>query len=303
MTSNTLTMQVYLLSLMLVGLICAKTRIIEDHTRSSLSDLILNVFLPCTILSSFFGSNRSQFLSLGAVLLISAGVLLFGYVLGNYVLYRKVGPEQKKVLLYATIISNATFVGNPVVESIYGLDALIYSAAYLIPIRVALWTAGIALFAGGKGNIKKIIFHPCLIATYLGFLVMGTGFQPPLLLARITSGLGNCTTPVSMIVVGSILGTVRPQHVFSKLTAYYSFIRLIFIPLTLLGVLMILRPAPIISGVTIILSGTPAAATTPILADKYGSDRELASKIIFLSTVLSIVTIPGLLFLLQHLLP
>jgi predicted permease len=284
---------------MLVGFITAKIRIVDEHARSSLSNLILDVFLPCNILSSFFGTNRSQLPSLGIIFLISAGNLVFCFFLSK-LLYRKVDAEQKKVLLYATIISNASFLGNPVIESIFGFEALIYSAAYLVPLRVALWTVGIMIFSGGKSSMKQILFHPCLVATFLGILVMISGFTSPSLVSRVVFSLGNCTTPVSMIVVGNVLGLVEPRKLITRLTVYYTFIRLVLIPFSLMGVLLVFRPAPVVAGVPVILSGMPAAATTSILANKYGSGSELASKIIFMSTLLSVVTIPVLVWLLER---
>ena len=299
-TSSTFEMQIVLLCLILVGLLCAKARLVEEQGRSTLSDLILNVFLPCNILSSFFETSRSELPSLGIVFIISTGTLTLCFLLAKYLLYRKAGAEQKKVLIYATIISNASFLGNPVIESIYGHGALIYSAAFILPLRVALWTVGISLFAETKVGIKKLLFHPCLVATYLGFLVMVTGFSTPPLLSRLVFSLGDCTTPVSMIVVGSILGMVKPKQLFTPLTLYYTFIRLVLIPLALMGILFIFRPGPMIQGVSVILSGTPAAVTTSILADKYKSDSKLAGKIVFSSTLFSIVTIPLLIWLLQY---
>jgi len=292
-------MQLILLGMILVGVITAKTGMVDNNSRSSLSDLILNVFLPCNILSSFFDASRSELPSLGIILAISTFTLLFCYVLSKFVLYRKEGVEQKKVLLYATIVSNASFIGNPVIESIFGNEALIYSAIYLIPLRVALWTVGIAIFSGAKGSIRMIVFHPCLVATYIGLFIMVSGFSTPGLVSVLTFGLGNCTTPISMIVVGNILGSVEPKKILGKLPFYYTFIRLVLVPFSLLGILLVLRPLTVITGVSVILCGTPAPVTTTILADKYGSDSELASKIVFSSTLLSIVTLPVLIWLLR----
>jgi len=294
-------MQIFLLCLVFVGVITVKAHIVDEHSRASLSDLVLSVFLPCNILSSFFGTSRSQLPSMGILFAISLGVMTLCFVLGQYVLYRKTGLEQKKVLVYATLISNATFLGNPIVESVFGHDALPYAAAYLVPLRVAIWTVGLALFAGGKGNLKKVIFHPCLIATYAGLLVMATGFTPPALVSRLASSLGNCTTPVSMMVVGCVLAMVDPKKLVTKLIMYFTFIRLALIPLLVMGFLFLFRPDPIVSGISVILSGMPAGVTTSILADKYKADRELASKIVFVSTLLSIVTAPVLAWLLQYL--
>jgi len=296
--SNLLQMQIILLTLMAVGLICYKVKIIDDRSRSSLSELVLNVFLPCTTLASFLNTDPSKIGSMGVILAVSVGVLTFAFLISKP-LYMKFNPEQKKVLTYATIISNANFLGNPIIESIYGLDGLSYTAVYLIPVRVTILSLGIMIFAGGKGNVKKIIFHPCLIATYLGFAAMVTGFEAPPLFSKIILMVGSCTTPVSMIVVGSILGLVEPKKLVSVLAFFYSFIRLIFIPLVVLGIMLLIRPDPMVIGVTVVLSGTPAPITTTILASKYKSDSVLASKMLLVSTIISMVSIPALLWLLQ----
>ena len=107
-TFNVLMMQIFLLCLMLVGAITVKVRIMDEHSRTSMSDLVINVFLPCNILSSFFNTDSSQLSSFGIMLVISLGVIVLSFVLSQYVLYRKVSPEQKKVLMYATIVSNAS---------------------------------------------------------------------------------------------------------------------------------------------------------------------------------------------------
>jgi predicted permease len=192
-------------------------------------------------------------------------------------------------------------LGTPIVESIYGLGALVYSAVYLAPLRISLWSLGVAIFSGKKASIKKIAFHPCLVATYLGILLMLTNFKPPQLVSRLIVSLGNCTTPLSMMVVGSVLGMIKPKQLFSGLTLYFTLIRLILIPLMVIGLMMIFRPDPVVAGVSVILSAAPAPVTGSILATKYGSDRELASQIVFTSTLFSIITIPFILWLLRFL--
>ena len=301
--SNMFMMQIFLLCLVLVGIITVKAHIVDEHTRSSFSNLILSLFLPCNILSSFIGSRRSQFHSMQVIFIISLGVMILCFLLSKYVFYRRIGAEQKKVLLYATLISNASFIGNPVVESVFGADALVYASAYLIPLRVALWTVGLAVFTGGKGNFKKIFFHPCLIATYIGILMMLTGFIPPVLVSRLVFSLGNCTTPFSMMVVGNILALADLRKLISRITVYFTCIRLVLIPFIVMGILLIanqwLKMDSIIPGIVVILSGMPAAVTTSMLADKYNADKEMASNIIFVSTVFSIATVPLLLWILK----
>ncbi|MCL2065869.1 MAG: AEC family transporter [Treponema sp.] len=291
-------MQIFLLCLIAVGFLTTKAHIIDERARSSLTDLILSVFLPCNIVASFFGTSRSQLPSLGIMLIISLGTMALGFALAH-LFFRKAGTEQKKVLLYAALIPNASLLGNPLIESIYGTGGLAYVAAYLIPLRMALWSLGLAIFTVERGSLRKIVFHPCLIGTYIGLIVMITGFSPPVLISRLVLSLGNCTTPISMMVVGSILGLTKIKYLFSRITISFSFLRLVLIPLMVMGILLLFRPDPLITGISVVLGGTPAGITTVILADKYGSEKELASKIVFVTVLLSMITIPALVWLLH----
>ena len=296
-------MQIFLLCLIIIGFLCVKFRLIDDNSRSTLSELILNIFLPCTILTSFFGTSRSELPSMGLIFIISLGTLVLGFGMAN-LLFRKKGTQQRKVLFYAMMIPNASFLGIPLVESIYGAGGLAYTAAYLIPLRTAIWSLGLAIFTG-KGDLKKIFIHPCMIATFLGLLGMLLDFKPPFLVERLTVSLGNCTTPLSMMVVGCVLASINAKQLFNPLALYFSFIRLIAMPLIVLCILYFLRAInpnmSLITGISVIMTGTPAGVTTAILADKYGADSELASKIVFMSTLFSMLTIPALVFLLSSL--
>jgi predicted permease len=295
-----LTVQLFLLGLMLIGFATVKAGLLDASARSSITELILCVFLPATIVSSFFGSDLSQLPSLVGMIAISFGILLISLVL-SLVLYRRVGKEQKKVLMYATLVTNASFMGNPVIESLFGLASMTYVAAYLIPFRVAIWTVGLAIFTGsGKGNIKKVALHPCMIATYLGFVVMATGFTAPEAVSRIVFSLGSCTAPLSMMMVGGILATVDLKKIISGLAVYYTVLRLALIPLLIMVILLALRVESTVLSISVLLCAMPAGATTSILAERYGADKELASRITFLSTVMSIVSIPLLFWLLQQ---
>jgi malate permease and related proteins len=73
---------------------------------------------------------------------------------------------------------------------------------------------------------------------------------------------------------------------------YYSAIRLLGIPLLILFVMKGLGCDALLTGVTVLLAAMPAGSTTVLLADSYGGNSEYASACVFLSTVLSLVTLP-----------
>ncbi|MDR1430054.1 MAG: AEC family transporter [Spirochaetaceae bacterium] len=293
-----ITMQFLLLCLMGVGVLTEKFHLVDNHSRNTLSGLVINVLLPCNIIASFTGGSAENLLPLILVLCVSFGIIVFTYILGKFLLFRRYGGEQKKVLFYATLISNASFLGNPMAESIYGFGALTYASVYLLPVRITLWTLGLTIFAGAGKKPLRVIFHPCLAATYIGILIMAAGLTLPELPRRLVFSLGNCTTPFSMLVIGHILAQADPKKMFTKTVLYYSFIRLVFIPLAVLCVVVLLKLDPLSAGVSVVLSGMPAPTTVSIMADTYNSDRELASRLIFVSMLCSLVTVPALAWLL-----
>jgi predicted permease len=301
--------QVFLIALMSIGVILAKIKLVDKPGVSTLSNMVIYLLLPCNILSSFFSAGgRDMLFSLGQIILISVFLSAATYFLGKYVFFRSMPPEQKKVLHFSTFVSNAAFLGNPVVESIYGLPGLAYASAFLLPMRIVMWTFGLALFIGtedrkGSGGIVKILLHPCLVATYLGAIVLITGLKPGAFISRLAFSVGNCTTPISMIVVGLILAQVKLKNILSKTVFYYAFLRLVLLPLALLGVLLLLKPDTLVMGVAVALTGMPAPANASILANKYHSDSELTSKMLLVSVVLSMLTIPAWVMLIRYIAP
>ncbi|GHV26861.1 permease [Spirochaetia bacterium] len=304
-----LSTQLLLVALMGVGVVIAKTGLVDKQGTATLSGLVLNLLLPCNILSSFFDSGgRDMLFVLGQIMIISACVTMAAYFLGKYVFFRSQPLEQQKVLRYGILISNAAYLGNPVIESIYGLSGLIYASAFLMPMRLIMWSLGLAIFTGkgdGPGaGIKKIILHPCLVATYAGLVILVSGWKPPALINRLVFTVGDCTTPFSMIVVGLILARIQLRNIITKTVLYYTFLRLLFIPLMLLGVLLLLnadflRIDPLVMGIAVALTGMPAPAAASIMANKYHSDSELASKMLLVSVLLSMLTIPAWVILIR----
>ncbi len=98
--------------------------------------------------------------------------------------------DSKAIILkYATLVSNAGFMGLPIVESIYGQTGLLYASIALIPQRVFMWSAGLSLFAQTdyKNMIKKVAFHPCIIAVYIGLPYLGFNLDSTIIAVIIIS--------------------------------------------------------------------------------------------------------------------
>ncbi|MFA9380473.1 MAG: AEC family transporter [Acetanaerobacterium sp.] len=293
-------MQLMLFLLILAGLYAKKRGIITEQSQRSLSDLLIGVILPCNIIASFDIDLTAKVLYDSAkVLLIAFGAQLL-YLAYSKLFFRRIEHGRQMVLRYATIVSNAGFLGLPIVGGIFGSEGMLYASIALIPLRVFMWSSGLSLFTktDAKSTFKTLITHPCIIAVFIGFAVLLIPYDMPVFLSSAITGIGNCTTAVSMLIIGGILAEIKVKTVVSRTVLYFSFIRLIFIPLSVYAILTLLRVDALLTGVSVVLAAMPAGSTTAILAAKYGGDAQFASKTVFVSTVLSLFTIPLLVVLL-----
>ena len=122
-------------------------------------------------------------------------------------------------------------------------------------------------------------------------------FSLPGVFNRTISIISQCTTPISMFVVGFVLADSSLKALFSKPVLYFTFLRLLTIPMVIYIFLCPLGFDVTLAGICLLMTGTPAGSTTSILANQYGGDTALASEITFTSTLFSIVTIPLLMLL------
>lgn len=290
-------LQGQLFALLFVGALLRKANIFTDVSKDMLTDLVLYVTLPCSIILSFqIDIDTSLAASLGIIFLISVGTQVFCYALTK-ITFRKVTPAQRSILHYGILVSNAGFMGLPIAGELFGPAGLMYASIYLIPQRVVMWTAGLSIFSSAaatkKEAIRKVILHPCMIAVYVGVGMML--LKPPLpSFVRMTlTSLGACTTPLSMMLIGSLFAEMKREHLhLDRNLLVYSFLRLVIIPLSSLLVGKTLGIPSLVVGVGVILAAMPGGSSTVILASKYGRDTTYASKLVIVSTILSLISIP-----------
>ncbi|SHJ92378.1 hypothetical protein SAMN02745751_03717 [Dethiosulfatibacter aminovorans DSM 17477] len=282
--------------LVLIGFFLKRIKMIKSENKEVFTDLVLNVFLPATIVNSFQMKFETEMIKLFGILIgLSIIIIILCYILGVF-LFSKYTHEQKNVLRFGTLISNAGFIGLPVAESFYGPIGLLYGAVFIIPLRMALWTVGLSLFLNEKDTIatlKKMVIHPCMIAVYIGssMMISGIRFFEPINTTVIM--LSKCTTPMVMIFVGSIIGEVdNLKTIFNWDVLRFSIIRVIIIPTIVYIFTLLSNLDPIIVGIAVILTSMPAGSATVILATKYDNDYVLGTKIVILSTILSMFAIP-----------
>ena len=281
-------------ALIIIGLILKKTKVIGKEGQKSMTNLVIDLILPCNIIFSFmikFSSKIAQ--DFMVILIISILIQVFCVILGS-VLYNKCSVKRKKCLRYATICSNAGFLGNPIAEGVYGMMGLTLASIYLIPQRIMMWSSGLAVFSGSSDKmktVKKVVTHPCILACVLGMILMITGLPIPPGLDGAVTAVGNCNTAMSMMVIGMILADINLKDFWDWTVVKYTVHRLVIIPAIVYIVCRFLPLSKTVLGLCVLLAAMPAGATTSILAEKYQVDSPFATKMVIFSTLLSLPTI------------
>ena len=289
-------MQGILFLLIIVGIVLKRLNVVRSQDKRVLTDLVIGLFLPASIVNSFQISFDPKMVeNFGLLIGLSSVSMVISYVLG-LCLYGKRDPKQSAALRFGTLISNAGFIGMPIAESFFGSVGLMYASIYLVPIRISLWTLGLSFYTKEKdimAGIKKVAAHPCLVAIYIGLVLLVGDIHLAEPVAMTVLMLGKCTTPVVMILIGVMIGEVEDlSSIFKGLVVRYSLLRLFVIPAIMYGLVRLLHVNTLVGGIAVILAAMPAATTTSILAAKYEGDYILGTEMVVLSTLMSLISIP-----------
>ncbi|NLT15917.1 MAG: AEC family transporter [Clostridiales bacterium] len=286
--------QIQIFILIIVGFFAAKKGIFSAEARRDMTDIVIYIILPCNIFHSFEKALTPDKLIQCAIVFVIALCSQIFYMIINKFAYNRFPNERRVVMQYATIVNNASFMGLPVIDSVFGSTGILYGSVVLVPLRLFMWTSGLSLFTKTekKQQFKSLATHPCIWAVILGFAYLFSPVRLPDFLSDTIEVIGSCITFTSMFIVGSILSEVNFRTLMDKACFYYSFIRLVAIPAIIFAVLRLIGIDPIVTGVAVLSSAMPAATMTAILSSKYGRDSAFASKLVFVSTLISLVTLP-----------
>ncbi len=297
-----ITTQALLFFYMLVGAVIFRAGVVKTEHRPSLVRLLMDVCIPCMVLHAFDTEYTEDDLRKSVVILVVAvAVCIVSALLGMF-LWRNQPQKRRAALRYGTAFSNAGTAGLPVVYLVFGNLGVFYASMYLIPPRIFQWTWGLSLFADTKekgGWVKNVLLNPVVVVVYIGLAMMIFNFRLPTILGTAMENISSMTAPLSMILIGGTLSTMKPKSLLDKDALCITFIRLLVLPLLAGFVLKLLPVDTLIASVAVTLVAMPVAANTATLAERYDGDVAFASVCVSVSTLLSVVTVPFVTWLIQ----
>lgn len=288
--------------LIAIGFICGKTKLINDNVSKGLSDIVLYFATPAVIIKSFLRPfDQAMFKKLMIAFLISLIFHLISGILAYSLLKSKIDNERC-VSRFGVIFSNAGYMALPLQMAILGDDGIFFGSSYVVIFNIALWTYGLVLFGGKETKItaKKLIFNPGVIAIIVGMIIFlcGIGNKLPTPIGDSIGHISSLNTPAPMIIIGYYLSKSRILDAVSDKRAWLPIAtRLILSPAVCFGLLYILKFTPFaientIAVSCIIAASAPCAAVTTVFSEKFNKDTQLSVRLVSVSTLLSILTMP-----------
>ena len=270
---------------MAVGYLAHRLGYLGGETDQKISKIILNITMPCLIVASVAtGDELPGAAEILSVLKVSA------------VLPRLLGgtDKQKGVWRYTLVFPNMAFIGYPVAVALFGPEALFYAVILVLPFNLLAYSLGPLMLAGRAKFRWQQLTSPCIIASVIALVVALGHIRLPAIVGECAGFVGNLTTPLSLLVVGSLLAGLTVGKVFASPRLWaLTVVRLLALPALLWLLLgwMNVEP-PMVAGIAVILMAMPTAVNGSMLSMEYGGDTECMAQITFLTTLVSIITIP-----------
>lgn len=307
MTSAIIIRQIALLAtFVVIGLIACRAKVITAGTKDFLAKLIFYVTLPSLLFTSFSAIEVSPRLlanSLQAILL-AALIMLFMLAAGSVAarIYGIKGAHASIFRLHS-MLGNIIYLGLPVISAQFGQEGLLYGSMFVLVSNIMMWTLGVAIITPGnsfslKTGLKKI-FNINTIAIISGFLLFLFSIRLPKFVLDTVGALGKTNTYLSMIFIAAVIYFADGRKMLGNRNAYLlSFNRLLLVPMMLLGLFILFNlifPGVLrkeVVSVMLMQAAMPCMVNVVIMVNIMGEDDGTATANVFISTILSIITLP-----------
>lgn len=277
---------------MLVGFVLSRTGKLTRQGSKDLAGILITLILPAVIIKSFCESFTTEKL-VGLAVSTLVAALALGLCMGVARLVFRRAPID----FFSASFSNAGFMGIPLVQALYGVEAVSYLVGYIALMNLLQWGMGLSVLTGKKIrlDLKTVLKNPLLISPFIGLLIFcaGLGDKLPGPVSTAISGIAGTNGPVAMIVLGSYLAESDLKSLFMTVRQYgLCAVRLLLIPLVVMAVFAFLPVDRTVRLAVFIASAAPVGANVAVYAQLFDLDYPYACQSVALSTLLSILTMP-----------
>lgn len=284
-----------------IGYVGAKSGYLPVHYKDIISKVIVKITLPLLIITSMMSKELSSDTLLNTGIAAGSAVTVIAVLYAIGLLSAKVfrlSEPTKTVHALISATGNVVFLGYPVISAVYGAEGLFYAVIYGIINDAFLWSLGVYLInkstgkASSKEALKKLL-NPNTISCILGIILLVLGVKLPRIIFDTLSGVGHLTTNLSMLFIGMVLSTINVSKIYKRVSMFAVVaLKMIVAPVLAAYLLSLTGVNPITCGAIVLQIAMPAQTVMSIITNEAGSDVAYSAEYIFISTVLSIGTLP-----------
>jgi len=296
--SNLFSRMITLFIYIFVGFIAAKTKIVDDDVVKKLNRVLLYIGQPAIIISSVLDTQLNMGLGdvalfFGFMVIMQLLLLAFAYGFAPLFVSKK---SDRGLFKFMIAFGNTGYMGIPVITAIFGQDAVFLASIGMIPFFLAVYTIGIIMLKGRTKGEKmdfSFLLNPALIATFTAVILFFMKLDIPGPVLDAASGLAGMLVPISMVVIGANIGMSRFSDLYADWRMYVlSLVKLVVSPVLIYLICGLFVKNEVFLGVMVVSAAMPVAVLASMLSTEYGTDVRVGSRGVFITTLLSLITIP-----------
>jgi len=282
---------VMLFSIAGVGALLRKKGVVTDPVVKGISDIVTLATNPALLIMvtqhEYTPGTLISFLNVLWIATLAMALMMVVI----YAVCRRQSEKVRPIIAMLAVMPNAGFMGLPILQAVYGDLGALYLAALIVAFNLVIWTVGIALLDRRSFSFKGM-FNPGFIAALLGTAMFLMRVDLPSLVDSPLNALGSLNTPLAMLVLGARMTGFAPKALLDWKNALVSLVKLIGMPLVVLGLARLISLDPVAAGTLALASAMPSAIMSQMLAEQYDRDALFAAQEISFTSLVSIITIP-----------
>lgn len=313
---------VQLFCVIILGFVANKCGIFDRDTRVRATKIVINITMPAMMLASVADVSTlpktSEIVSL-LVVAMSAYFIWFLCAMLVPVLLR-VKKDEVGIYRFMMLFGNVGFIGYPVTQAVFGDEALFYTTVFNLPFNVLAYSLGVYFLletkkAGdcvmddegdidsqvtlqetqqSKSGISLSLFlTPAFISSVIVICIAFFHIDMPDMIGATCDMVGAVTTPMALMIIGSTLADIPVSALVGSRRVYLmSLLRMFVVPLVVFLIYRLFVRDPLLLGVCVIITAMPVATNGAMLCLQYDRDEKVMAQGTFITTVLSVFTIP-----------
>lgn len=282
--------------MMAIGIALSQARYLDRAGAQQLASIAVYVATPAVVVNSLATDFSAEKLANAGI----CAALCVGLTLGSAALARLVYRGRQRISQFAIMISNMGFIGIPLVQSVLGEEYVFYVSAAIAAQVPISWTYGIWLVSQDKSLMspRKVLTNPSVIAVAVGVVLFFGSVSLEGVFQVTAADMGNLNTGLAMLVLGRYLAETDFRSILRNKNVYLTnVLRLLVVPLLTIALLAPLPIAMEAKLVMLIAFAAPCGTTTAMFSQMFGGDYRFGAGLVSISTLLSMVTMPAMLFL------